>query len=86
MTPQFAEVCIKRLKHLMEKEKIYLDENISLQSLAEKLNIPPYQLSQLLNEKIKQSFSDFINTYRIEEAKEILIGPGGAEKKNTKSS
>jgi YesN/AraC family two-component response regulator len=67
----------------VESEKIYLDENISLQSLAEKLNIQPYQLSQLLNEKMNQGFSDFINSFRIEEAKKILTGPGGAEKKNT---
>ncbi|MGD2089911.1 MAG: two-component regulator propeller domain-containing protein [Candidatus Aminicenantes bacterium] len=83
LNPQFAEVCIKRLNYLVENEKIYLDETISLQSLAEKLNIQPYQLSQLLNEKIDQSFSDFINYHRIEEAKKILADPKGAEKKNT---
>jgi ligand-binding sensor domain-containing protein/AraC-like DNA-binding protein len=83
LNPLFAEVCIKRLNYLVENEKIYLGENISLQSLAEKLNIQPYQLSQLLNEKMDQSFSDFINYHRIQEAKKILTGPGGAEKKNT---
>ncbi len=83
LNPQFAEVCLNRLNYLVDNEKIYLDENISLQSLAEKLNIQPYQLSQLLNEKMNQGFSDFINSYRIEEAKKILTGPGGAEKKNT---
>jgi YesN/AraC family two-component response regulator len=67
----------------VENEKIYLDENISLQSLAENLNIQPYQLSQLLNEKLNQNFSDFINYHRIQEAKKILAGPKGAEKKNT---
>jgi len=82
LNPQFAEVCIKRLNYLVENEKIYLDENISLQSLAEKLNIQPYQLSQLLNEKMNQNFSDFINSYRIEEAKKILTA-GGVDKKNT---
>jgi AraC-like DNA-binding protein len=82
MNPQFAKVCIKKLDYLVENEKIYLDENISLQSLAGKLNIPSYQLSQLLNEKMNQSFPDFINSYRIEEAKEILTGPVGDEKKN----
>jgi ligand-binding sensor domain-containing protein/AraC-like DNA-binding protein len=83
LNPQFAEVCIKRLSYLVENEKIYLDENISLQSLAENLNIQPYQLSQLLNEKLNQNFSDFINYHRIQEAKKILAGPKGAEKKNT---
>ena len=83
LNPQFAGVCIKRLNYLVENEKIYLDETISLQSLAQKLNIQPYQLSQLLNEKMDQGFSDFINYHRIQEAKKILAGPKGAEKKNT---
>ena len=83
LNPQYAEVCIKRLKHLVENEKIYLDENISLQSLAGRLNIQRHQLSQLFNEKLKQSFSDFINYHRIEEAKKILTSPKGAKKKNT---
>lgn len=82
MNPQFAKVCIKKLYQLMEVEKVYRDEKISIQSLAKQLSIPPYQLSQLLNEELNQSFPDFINSYRIEEAKEILTGPGGEEKKN----
>jgi ligand-binding sensor domain-containing protein/AraC-like DNA-binding protein len=82
MNPQFAKVCTKKLYQLMEVEKVYRDEKISIQSLAKQLSIPPYQLSQLLNEKMNQSFPDFINSYRIEEAKEILTGPEGKEKKN----
>jgi len=82
MNPQFAKVCIKKLYQLMEVEKVYRDEKISIQSLAKQISIPPYQLSQLLNEKLNNSFSDFINSYRIEEAKELLNGPQGEEKKN----
>jgi ligand-binding sensor domain-containing protein/AraC-like DNA-binding protein len=77
----FAEECIKKLTHLMEVEKIYRDESISLQSLAEELSIPHHQLSQLLNEKLNKSFSDFINTYRVEEAKKLLRDPKWADRK-----
>jgi ligand-binding sensor domain-containing protein/AraC-like DNA-binding protein len=83
LNPHFAEACIKKLNHLMENEKVHLDENISLQALAEKISIPPHQLSQLLNDKLNQNFSDFINYHRIEEAKEILKGPRGVNRKNT---
>jgi ligand-binding sensor domain-containing protein/AraC-like DNA-binding protein len=79
----FVEEKTKKLKHLMEVEKVYRDETISLQSLAEKLSIPPYQLSQILNEAMNRNFPDFINYYRIEEAKKMLTSPRGAEKKNT---
>ncbi|MFC2146556.1 two-component regulator propeller domain-containing protein, partial [Acidobacteriota bacterium] len=79
----FVEAKTKKLNHLMEVEKVYRDEKISLQSLAEKLSIPPYQLSQILNEAMNRNFPDFINYYRIEEAKKILANPRGAGKKNT---
>jgi ligand-binding sensor domain-containing protein/AraC-like DNA-binding protein len=75
LTPQFATECENKLKHLMEVEKIYRDENISLQSLAEKIPTKPYILSQVLNERMNRSFYDFINYYRLEEAKKILKSP-----------
>jgi ligand-binding sensor domain-containing protein/AraC-like DNA-binding protein len=77
----FAEECIRKLKHLMEVEKAYLDADISLQSLAEKLSITSRVLSQVLNEKMDRNFSDFINFYRVEEAKKILMDPRSAQKK-----
>jgi AraC-like DNA-binding protein len=81
LNPLFAEECIRKLKHLMEVEKAYLDADISLQSLAEKLSITSRLLSQILNEKLDRNFSDFINFYRVEEAKKILQNPRGAQKK-----
>jgi ligand-binding sensor domain-containing protein/AraC-like DNA-binding protein len=79
--PHFAGECTRKLKHLMENEKVYSDADISLQSLAEQLSISPHQLSQLLNEKLDRNFPDFINSYRIKEAKRILKSPKGAQQK-----
>ncbi|MFC1770974.1 helix-turn-helix domain-containing protein [Candidatus Margulisiibacteriota bacterium] len=61
------------LKNLMEKDKIFQDENLSLQTLAEKLEITAHQLSQLLNETYNNNFNTHINKYRIQEAKKQLI-------------
>jgi AraC-like DNA-binding protein len=65
----------------MEIEKIYRDENISLQSLSGKLSITPHQLSRIINENLNKNFPDFINTYRVEEAKRILADPNQADRK-----
>jgi AraC-like DNA-binding protein len=81
LNPYFADECITKLKYLMEVEKVYCDASISLQSLAEKMSIAPYQLSQLLNERMNRNFADFINGYRIEEAKKILQSPRGSKRK-----
>jgi ligand-binding sensor domain-containing protein/AraC-like DNA-binding protein len=81
LNPYFTEECVTKLKYLMDIEKVYCDADISLQSLAEKMSIAPHQLSQLLNEKLNRNFADFINSYRIEEAKKILQSPRGARLK-----
>ena len=74
LDPGKAEIYRDRIIHLMEEEKIYRDRTMSVQSLAEKLSIPQYHLSQVINEKFNKNFFDLINTFRIEEAKEKLTG------------
>jgi len=80
LDPHIAEECTQKLKRLMEIKKIYCDPAISLHSLAEKLSVSPHVLSQVLNEKLNRAFPDFINSYRIEEAKRILRETGGEQK------
>jgi ligand-binding sensor domain-containing protein/AraC-like DNA-binding protein len=81
LNPLFAEQCTKKLSYLMEVEKLYREETLSLQSLAEKLSINNHQLSQLLNEKLNCTFPDYINNYRIEEAKKLLADPAWTDRK-----
>ncbi len=83
INPLFADECIRKLDQLMRVEKVYRDDTLSLPNLADKLSISPHQLSQLLNEKIERSFSDYINYHRIEAARKILTSPEGAAKKIT---
>jgi AraC-like DNA-binding protein len=64
---------IERVKELMEFDKIYLDENLSLQSLSSMLGITPHQLSEILNSRLNANFRSFINTYRIKAAKKKIM-------------
>ncbi|TAL29478.1 MAG: AraC family transcriptional regulator [Spirochaetes bacterium] len=64
---------IERLKELMELEKIYLDEGLSLQGLSSRLGITPHQLSEILNGRLSTNFRSFVNTYRIHAAKKLLM-------------
>ena len=76
LDPGKAEKYLKKLLYVIEVEKVYRDEDLSLQSLAEKLSIPPRELSQVINEGLDMNYSNFINSYRIEEAKNLLFSPG----------
>jgi AraC-like DNA-binding protein len=75
LTPETAERYLKRLLQLMEAEKPYLDSELTVSKLAEKLSVPAPHLSQTINERLKQNFIDFINTYRVDEAKRRLVDP-----------
>ena len=56
----------------METETPFTDPSLSLRSLSEKTGIPIRYLSEILNQRLNQSFSDFVNQYRVEEVKRKL--------------
>jgi AraC-like DNA-binding protein len=75
LTPERSERYLDKLLNLMEKEKPFTDGDLTIQKLAEKLSIPAPHLSQTINERLGQTFSDFINSYRVEAAKRKLLDP-----------
>ncbi len=75
LSAEQSERYLKRLRQIMETEKPFTDGELTLQKLAEKLSIPPPHLSQAINEQLNQSFSDFINSYRVEEVKKMFLDP-----------
>lgn len=72
---------LKHIKSLFQNENIYLDSKISLHTTAEKLSITSRELSQVINENEQKNFSEFVNYYRIEKAKKLLIDPDYALEK-----
>jgi AraC-like DNA-binding protein len=70
--PDKAEEMMKKVTYLFDVEKIFRKEDISLQSLSEELSIPSYQLSWIINKKMNITFSELVNSYRVEEVKKRL--------------
>ncbi|PKA05242.1 helix-turn-helix domain-containing protein [Leptospira ellisii] len=62
-----------RLEILMNSEKVFLEENLTLAKLASKLQVKPHQLSEFLNNHLRQSFFHYVNKLRIEEARIRLL-------------
>jgi AraC-like DNA-binding protein len=69
------ELIKAQLLKLMQVEKPFLDCELSLIKLASKLNITSHQLSYAVNSGFNENFYQFINRYRIEEAKKLLSNP-----------
>jgi len=72
LTKSLSHELKENLIYLFGQEKIYKENNICLETLAAKLNTTRHNASQVINEHFKMSFHELINTYRIQEAKEIL--------------
>ena len=59
----------------MQKERPYLESELTLPKLADLLQVPPHHLSQVINESLGQNFFDFVNAHRVEEAQRLLRDP-----------
>jgi AraC-like DNA-binding protein len=69
---RIAEIVVK-ITRLMEQDKLYQETQLTLQNLADKLLLPSYQVSQAINDGLNKTFYDLINSYRVEEAKRLLL-------------
>ncbi len=63
------------INSLVEDEKLYLDFDIKLNTISEKLGKSVHHISQAINQNAHMSFPDFINSFRVEEAKKKLLEP-----------
>lgn len=75
LNPERRNEIVAKTIELMEKEKLYLQTELTLQELSDKLGVPSYQVSQAINDGLQKTFYDLINSYRVEEAKRLLSDP-----------
>ena len=61
-------------KYVVETMK-YMEPDLSLNSLAEAMEISPSHLSKLINTYSNYNFSDYINSLRVEQSKNLLSDP-----------
>ena len=57
----------RRLKEAVAANRLYEDAELTLTTLAVKLNIHPHDLSRIINVGMEKNFSDFINEFRVRE-------------------
>lgn len=64
---------VRQLLDLIEGEKFYRTEGLTIRRLAEEMNVKEYKLRQTINQHLGfRNFNDFLNSYRIAEACELL--------------
>ena len=63
---------LQKLRDYFYIQKPYLNPELKITEVAKELNVSVKYLSQVINESLNKNFYDFINSYRIEEAKKQL--------------
>jgi AraC-like DNA-binding protein len=67
-----ATELLEKLNAVMLDGQIFRNANLKSSDVAKKVQLTTHQLSQLLNDNLGKNFSSYINTYRINEAKNML--------------
>ena len=70
-----ARQYVNQLETFMALEKPYLDPDLTIQNISDRLDIPKHYLTQILNERLRKNFYTFVNEYRVEEVKQRILDP-----------
>lgn len=62
----------RKLLAMMDQDKLFKDNLLSLAKVAKRADQPAYIVSQVINDKMGATFYDWIARYRVEEAKKML--------------
>ncbi len=76
LTPDRKKEFAQRVTRIMNEDRPYLNQDVRLIDLAHKANLTEHVVSQVLNDSFGMNFFEFINSHRIERAKELLLDNG----------
>ncbi|WP_128543865.1 helix-turn-helix domain-containing protein [Larkinella soli] len=78
LTAPDKEQYLRQILNYLEQKKAYLEPDLTLDGLAKQLGINRFYVSQVINEQLGKSFTDLVNGYRVEVAKQLLTDPAKA--------
>jgi len=64
-----------KLMAAMQDQELYLNCDLTLPDLAEATGLSAHQISQVINGQMNENFFSFVNSYRIELARRMLLDP-----------
>jgi AraC-like DNA-binding protein len=71
-----SRAILDEIRTLLRREPLYRDNRLTLPQLSEWVGLSANYVSQAINEAGGVNFFDFVNGYRIEEARHLLTTPG----------
>jgi len=74
---------VARIEQAMNSDKLYLNPNLSFERFSEQIDIPVKELSSTINRHFEINFYEYINQYRVIEARDRLIAADNVDKNIT---
>jgi AraC-like DNA-binding protein len=79
-SPSDDDILLAKLRDMMERDRAYRTDGLTIGGLADKLGTQEYLLRRLINGRLgHRNFNAFLNGYRLAEAKAALADPSQAE-------
>lgn len=70
--PGAEQRLLQKIIYCMEEEKMFLNPRLNIERLAEHIQVSYRDVSALINHHFHTNFNEYINSYRINEAKRLL--------------
>lgn len=70
---------IEKIRRVMEEEQLYLQQNLTIEEFGRQAGIPYREVSVILNRHFNTNFFEFVNQYRVNKARALLLDPQRAE-------
>jgi len=72
LSAEKMQMIASKLEHAMKEDKLFLQDNLSLNKLSASISESENHISETLSQYLNTKFFQFVNGYRVEEAKEAL--------------
>lgn len=73
-----APEAIEQIRRTMEEQQLYLTANLNIEEFARHVGIHYREVSSIINKHFNTNFFEFVNEYRVNKAKQMLLDPGCA--------
>ncbi len=75
-----AENIMSKLEDFVVTQQAFLNIELTERSVSQNIGVPVHTISKFLNDVQEKSFKDYVNYYRVEEAKRLLRIPSNKDK------
>ncbi len=69
---KLTDSAIQKVQQGMETQKLFLKQNLNIEEFSKRIHLPVKEVSAVINKHYGTNFFEFMNSYRVEEAKRLL--------------